>query len=88
MCSILEFWHYRMVQIGHRVVQGPFRCSKKQLAFQRICDLARSGTVWVKIVPWFKHGELFSEVVLWPRPVIILAPQEPETALDDNHFPS
>ena len=30
MCSILEHGHYRIVQIGHRVVQGPFRCSKKQ----------------------------------------------------------
>ena len=30
MCSILGFWHYRIVQIGHRVVQGPFRCFKKQ----------------------------------------------------------
>ena len=33
MCSILEFWHYRIVQIDPRVVQGPFRGSKKQFAF-------------------------------------------------------
>ena len=30
MCSILGYGHYRIVQIGHRVVQGPFRYSKKQ----------------------------------------------------------
>ena len=30
MCSILEHGHYRIVQIGPRVVQGPFRGSKKQ----------------------------------------------------------
>ena len=29
MCSILRFWHYRIVQIDLRVVQGPFRGSKK-----------------------------------------------------------
>ena len=29
MCSILEHGHYRIVQIGHRVVQGHFRGSKK-----------------------------------------------------------
>ena len=32
MCSILRFWHYRIVQIDPRVVQEPFRGSKKQLA--------------------------------------------------------
>ena len=32
MCSILGFWHYRIVQIGPRVVQEPFRGSKKQFA--------------------------------------------------------
>ena len=32
MCSILEFWHYRIVQFGPRVVQEPFRGSKKQFA--------------------------------------------------------
>ena len=34
MCSILEFWHYRIVQIDPRVVQGPVRGSKKQFASQ------------------------------------------------------
>ena len=32
ICSILEFWHYRIVQFGPRVVQEPFRGSKKQFA--------------------------------------------------------
>ena len=42
MCSILEHGHYRIVQIGPRVVQGPFRGSKKQLASSRIW---RSGKI-------------------------------------------
>ena len=42
MCSILEFWHYRIVQIDPRVVQGPFRGSKKQFASWRIW---RSGKI-------------------------------------------
>ena len=43
MCSILEFWHYRIVQIGPRVVQGPFRGSKKQLTSQRIWPSGKIG---------------------------------------------
>ena len=42
MCSILEHGHYRIVQIGPRVLQGPFRGSKKQLASWRIW---RSGKI-------------------------------------------
>ena len=38
--------------------------------------LARSGTIWARIIPWCRYGELFSEVVLWPAPVTILAPRE------------
>ena len=29
-CTRLKFWTHRIVQIDPRVVQGPFRCSKKQ----------------------------------------------------------
>ena len=43
MCSILEFWHYRIVQIGPRVVQRPFRGSKKQLTSQRIWPSGKIG---------------------------------------------
>ena len=43
MCSILGYGHYRIVQIGHRVVQGPFRCSKKQHTSHT--DLP-SGKIW------------------------------------------
>ena len=43
MCSILEFWHYRIVQIGPRVVQRPFRGSKKQLTSQRISPSGKIG---------------------------------------------
>ena len=43
MCSILEFWHYRIVQIGPRVVQGPFRGSKKQLACKGIWPSGKIG---------------------------------------------
>ena len=32
MCSILRFWHYRIVQIDLWVVEEPFRGSKKQFA--------------------------------------------------------
>ena len=32
MCSILRFWHYRIVQFGPRVFQEPFRGSIKQFA--------------------------------------------------------
>ena len=28
--------------------------------------MAKSGTIWVKILPMPRHGELFSKVVLWP----------------------
>ena len=43
MCSILEFWHYRIVQIGPRVVQEPFRGSKKQFASLRIWPSGKIG---------------------------------------------
>ena len=43
MCSILEFWHYRIVQIGPRVVQGPFRGSKKQFASEGIWPSGKIG---------------------------------------------
>ena len=68
--------------------KGLSEAPKSSLPPSEFGHLARSGTIWVKNVPWCKYGELFSEVVLWPRPVIILAPQGPETALDDSHFPS
>ena len=42
MCSILEHGHDRIVQIGPRVVQEPFRGSKKQFASKRIW---RSGKI-------------------------------------------
>ena len=35
--------HYRIVQIDPRVVQGPFRGSKKQLASQRIWPSGKIG---------------------------------------------
>ena len=34
----------------------------------RIRHLAKSGTIWVKILPMPGHGELFPEMVLWPKP--------------------
>ena len=43
MSSILEFWHYRIVQIDLRVVQGPFRGSKKQLASKGIWPSGKIG---------------------------------------------
>ena len=42
MCSILEHGHYRIVQIDPRVVQEPFRCSKKQFAS---CTIWPSGKI-------------------------------------------
>ena len=43
MCSILRFWHYRIVQFGPRVVQEPFRGSKKQLACKGIWPSGKIG---------------------------------------------
>ena len=43
MSSILRFWHCRIVQIDSRVVQGPFRGSKKQLACKGIWPSGKSG---------------------------------------------
>ena len=43
MSSILRFWHCRIVQIDSRVVQGPFRGSKKQLACEGIWPSGKIG---------------------------------------------
>ena len=43
MCSILQFWHYRIVQFGPRVVQEPFRGSKKQFASEGIWPSGKIG---------------------------------------------
>ena len=43
MCSILGHGHYRIVQIDHRVVQGPFRCSEKQHTSHTDLSLGRFG---------------------------------------------
>ena len=72
-CTRLEFWTHRIVQIDPRVVPGPFRGSESSIPSARICHLAGSGTIWVKMVPSPKHGELFSEMVLWLWPVHGLA---------------
>ena len=34
----------------------------------RIRHLAESGTIWVKMLPMPRHGEPFSDMVLWPAP--------------------
>ena len=41
---------------------------KSSMPLTRFCHLARSGTIWVKIVPSPRHGEQFEKVVLWPAP--------------------
>ena len=43
MCSILRFWHYRIVQFGPRVVQEPFRGSKKRFASEGIWPSGKIG---------------------------------------------
>ena len=43
MSSILRFWHCRIVHIDSRVVQGPFRGSKKQLACKAIWPSGKIG---------------------------------------------
>ena len=67
-CTRLRFWTHRIVHIDPRVLHVPFRCSETSTPPTRICHLARSGTIRVKMVPSLKHGELFSEMVLWPTP--------------------
>ena len=52
MYSILDHGHYRIVQIGHR---GLSKAPKSNLPPDEFGDLARSGTIWVKIVPYGHH---------------------------------
>ena len=48
--------------------KGPSDAPKSSTPPTRICHLAKSGTIWVKMLPMRRHGELFSEMVLWPTP--------------------
>ena len=48
--------------------KGPSDAPKSSTPPTRICHLAKSGTIWVKMLPMRRHGELLSEMVLWHAP--------------------
>ena len=48
--------------------EGLSDAPKSSMPPSRFGPLARSSTIWVKIAPSPEHGELFSEMVLWPTP--------------------
>ena len=48
--------------------KGVSDASKSSTTPTRICHLTKSGTLWVKMLPMPRHGELFAELVLWSTP--------------------